>query len=125
MKRIFQSLAFLGALAVGQQAFAQESTKKPEISAKNSEQELSENTRHETRKNPFYIKRFSRENFLYLLPYDKDNQGENGSYYFTRSNPTPSNELREFAMENPLLRTFSVANGIVRRVMRMANVFKK
>lgn len=98
MKRFFQTTTLLGALLLGQQALAQDSTQAP---IKDSKQEVSQDNRQ---KNQFYIPRFSRENILQQLSY----QGQRGQSlnYLARNNLKSYNELREFIIDRPLLNTF-------------------
>lgn len=100
MKRFFQAATLLGALALGQQAFAQNSV---QIPTKDSKQELSQDSRQ---KDPFYIPRFSRENVAQYIAYQDNREQGLSLNYMPRINPDSENELKSLIRETPLLRTF-------------------
>lgn len=123
MKGFLQATTLFCTLFLGQQAFAQENKKE----------------------NSFYIPRFTRERAVQELMYE--NIREHEQDYLPINNAKPSNELKEFMMEKPVLRTFyeistdrkpfqlfdgkinltlsssrrksSVGNGLVRKLIKM------
>ena len=82
MKGFLQATTLFCTLFLGQQAFTQENKKE----------------------NSFYIPRFTRERAVQELMYE--NIREHEQDYLPINNTKPPNELREFIIDKPLLRTF-------------------
>ena len=124
MKGFLQATTLFCTLFLGQQAFAQE---------------------NKLKENSFYIPRFTRERAVQELMYE--NIREHEQDYLPINNTKLPNELREFIIDKPLLRTFyeistdrkpfqlfdgkinltlsssrrksSVGNGLVRKLIKM------
>ena len=113
MKRLFRTIALVGALVLTPQALAQDS-----------------------RQDHLYIPLFNRENAVKQISYQ--NRGKQDLKYSLRINPDSSNELGDFIRDTPLLGTvyeisrdkepvqlcpgvtfdFPVSNGLIRRFMK-------